>query len=123
MAVIAHLAGWIGVTIRCITLGNGRASVSEDRGEITEAIDQLRAQLFVAQESGKGEGLRFQVNEVEMEFVVEVRKDGGARGGIRLGVVELGADGKLSQGNTHRLKLKLAVTGPDGKPTDISDRR
>jgi len=103
--------------------------VSRD-GDITEAIEQLRSQLTAVQEGSLGERLRFAVAEVEMEFLVEVTKAGGGSGGVRLGLVSLGADGKMSSGNSHRLKLRLHVRdtksdgdgGGDGEAV-VSDRR
>jgi Trypsin-co-occurring domain 2 len=95
----------------------------EQGGEITEAVEQLREQLLAAQRSGEGKGLRFVISEVEMEFVIEVRKEGGGRAGITLGVVEVGGGGKMSHGAQHRLKIQFDVTGTDGGPAAISDRR
>ncbi|MBO3747511.1 hypothetical protein J5X84_15645 [Streptosporangiaceae bacterium NEAU-GS5] len=98
--------------------------VTDGSGEITEAIEQLRGQLLAAQKSGENESLRFQIAEVEMEFAVEVRKDGGGSFGVQLGVVKVGADGALSRGQTHRLRLKLNVTDrTTGRPGEILDRR
>jgi len=98
--------------------------MSEDPGgEITEAVEQLRSQLLAAQKSGEGEGLRFVIGEVEMEFVIEVRKEGSGRAGIRLGVAEVGGQGSVSHGSQHRLNIKFNVTGPDGRSAAISDQR
>jgi hypothetical protein len=92
--------------------------------EITEAIEQLRAQLTAAQEMGKDARLRFAVTEVEMEFLVEVKKGGGGSGGIRLGLVSIGADGRLEKGDSHRLRLKLDVRDTQsGDQATVSDRR
>lgn len=101
--------------------GRGMAT---DSNEITEAIEQLRTQLAEAQEYGKDARLQFRIAEVEMEFLVEVRKDAGASGGVRLGVVKLGADAKISQGTTHRLRLKLDVHDTlTGDSATVSGRR
>lgn len=98
-----------------------------DAGEITEAIEQLRAQLIAVQDGSQEARLRFAVAEVEMEFLVEVTKGGGASGGVRLGLVSLGADGRVSAGNSHRLKLKLYVrdteSAIEGEEAIISGRR
>jgi len=51
--------------------------MADKGGEITEAIEQLRSQLTAVQESSKDARLRFTVTEVEMEFLVEVIKEGG----------------------------------------------
>ena len=71
--------------------------VADGDGEITEAIEQLRAQLTAVQEGSKEARLRFVVTEVEMEFLVQVTKGGGGSGGVRLGLVSVGADGKISK--------------------------
>jgi hypothetical protein len=96
----------------------------DDSGEITEAIEQLRAQLTAVQEGSKDARLRFVVAEVEMEFLVEVTKGGGGSGGLRLGLVSVGADGRVTKGSSHRLRLKLDVTDTEsGDPAIVSDRR
>ncbi len=93
-------------------------------GEITEAIEQLRSQLTAVQEGSKDAKLRFVVTEAEMEFLVEVTKGGGGSAGVRLGLVSVGADGKLSKQNSHRLKLKLDVRDTEsGDRAEISGRR
>ncbi|KUJ54503.1 hypothetical protein ACZ90_65960 [Streptomyces albus subsp. albus] len=92
--------------------------------EITEAIEQLRTQLAEAQEKGRDARLQFRITEVEMEFLIEAREDAGGSGGVRLGVVKLGADGKVSHGSTHRLRLKLDVEDTEtGDQATVSGRR
>ncbi|MFE4249669.1 trypco2 family protein [Streptomyces sp. NPDC056910] len=94
------------------------------QGEIAEAIEQLRAQLCAAQDAGEDSRLQFQITEVEMEFQVEVRSEAGASGGIRLGVAKLGADGRTSQGSSHRLRLTLDVQDTrTGRKATVSDKR
>ncbi|MFA1549925.1 trypco2 family protein [Actinomadura chokoriensis] len=74
---------------------------------LAEAIEQLRYELGEAQDAGADQQLRFKVTEVEMELLVELRKEGGAKASF--GVLSVGAEGKISKGNAHRLKLKLEV--------------
>lgn len=105
-------------------LTSGGLELATDSNEITEAIEQLRSQLASAQEAGKDARLQFRITEVEMEFLVEVRKDAGGSGGVQLGVVKLGADAKVSQGTTHTLRLKLDVRdGRTGDAATVSGRR
>ena len=97
---------------------------TDHNGEITEAIEQLRAQLTAAQEGSAQAKLRFTVTEIEMEFLVQVTKEGGSSAGLRLGLVSAGADGKISRDTSHRLKLKLDVRDTEsGELPAISDRR
>ncbi|MEV3923504.1 trypco2 family protein [Actinomadura coerulea] len=74
---------------------------------LAEAIEQLRLELGAAQDVGADQQLRFKVTEVEMELLVELRKEGSAKASF--GVVAVGAEGKISKGSAHRLKLKLEV--------------
>jgi hypothetical protein len=98
--------------------------VAEKDGEITEAIEQLRSQLTAVQESSREAKLRFVVTEVEMEFLVEVTKAGGGSGGLRLGLVSVGADGSVTKDTSHRLRLKLDVRDVEsGARATVSDRR
>ena len=93
-------------------------------GDITEAIEQLRSQLTAVQEGSREAKLRFVVTEVEMEFLVEVTKAGGGSGGIRLGLVSVGADGSVTRDTSHRLRLKLDVRDIEsGDRATVSDRR
>lgn len=103
----------------------GGKRVADGTGEIAEAIEELRAQLTSVQEGSKDARLLFAVTEVEMEFLVTVTKGGGGTAGIQIGLVHVGADGKLSKDTSHRLKLKLEVRDtakPDGETT-VSGRR
>jgi hypothetical protein len=106
----------------------GNDGVANGGGEIAEAIEDLRAQLSLVQAGSEDAGarLKFAVTEVEMEFLVQVTKGGGGDFGVRLGLVSIGADGKLSQGSSHRLKLRLEVRDAkdegDG-PAEVSGRR
>jgi hypothetical protein len=98
--------------------------MEQGSGEIADAIEQLRSQLIAVQESSRRAKLRFTVTEVEMEFLVEVRKGGGAEAGIKLGLVSVGAGGQVSAGTTHRLKVKLdARDAETGDQAIVADRR
>jgi hypothetical protein len=101
--------------------------VAHGSGEIAEAIEDLRAQLSAVQSGSEGSDarLRFAVTEVEMEFLVTVTKDGGGNAGIRLGLVSIGADGKVSKDSSHRLLIKLEVrdTESDDGEATVSDKR
>lgn len=103
----------------------GGIRVADGTGEIAQAIEELRAQLTEVREGSQNARLRFAVTEVEMEFLVTVSKGGGGGAGIQIGLVHIGADGKLSKDNSHRLKLKLEVrdtANPGGEAT-VSGRR
>jgi Trypsin-co-occurring domain 2 len=104
--------------------GEGGSGMTVENGEITAAIEQLRSELTAVQEGSEGARLRFVVAEVEMEFLVEATREAGGSGGVRLHLVTASADGRVSKGTSHHLRLKLDVrdTG-SGDQATVSDRR
>jgi len=99
--------------------------MADGTGEIAQAIEELRAQLTSVQEGSRDARLRFAVTEVEMEFLVTVTKAGAGGAGIQIGLVHVGADGKLSKDTSHRLKLRMEVRDTDvpGGEATVSGRR
>lgn len=76
---------------------------------VAEAIEQLRAELGRAQDAGADQQLSFEITEVEIELLVELRKEAGPEAKAAFGVVSFGVGAKMSHGNTHKLKLKLNI--------------
>jgi hypothetical protein len=74
---------------------------------LSDAIAALRAELVTAIAAGQSEALHFELGPVELEFTVDVRKDGGADAGIRWGVVSFGVNGSAGSAAGHRVKLVL----------------
>jgi NTP-dependent ternary system trypsin peptidase co-occuring protein len=91
---------------------------------LADAVRGVRAELRAAMAEGEGEQVRFDVDEVEMEFAVEVRRDERAEGGIRVWVASVGVSGGESSATTHRLRVTLSATdmATGGSPR-IADRR
>ncbi|MFF2204292.1 trypco2 family protein [Streptomyces sp. NPDC058145] len=82
----------------------------DDRAtELSEAIEAVRAGLQTAAEAGAGEGLRFQVEQVELELTVELRRSARGGTGVQAWVVRADAGRERSAGSTHRLKIVLQV--------------
>jgi hypothetical protein len=73
---------------------------------IAEAVDHLRDELLRARADG-GDGLEFQVGPVELEFSVEMRREGKGKTGLKAWVVSAGAERSVSQASVHRLKFVL----------------
>lgn len=74
---------------------------------LADAVRALRAELTAALVEGQDETLRFELGPVEMEFLLEIRKEAGGDAGVRFWVVSLGGKGAVSTGSTHRVKLVL----------------
>jgi hypothetical protein len=92
---------------------------------LAEAIEQLRAELGEAQDAGADQQMRFEVAEVELELLVELRKEGSAKASFS--VLPISAQGKLASGSTHKLTLKLnvrdeALGGATAEVTDNAGR-
>ncbi|MEV0172917.1 trypco2 family protein [Streptomyces sp. NPDC050803] len=75
--------------------------------ELAEMIEELRRELTTARTAAAGEDLYFEVGPVELEAAVAVERSATAGGKIRFWVVEAGADGRLADSVTHRVKLTL----------------
>lgn len=82
---------------------------------MADAVRALRSELTAAMAEAEGQRLQFELDSVEMEFLLEVRKEGEAEAGIKFWVICVGAKGGVSSGSTHRVKLALSpkdiVTG------------
>src|SRR5207247_1856357 len=83
---------------------------------LAEAIGQVRAELAAAQRAGAGEALRFRLGEVQLEFAVELAREGGAEAGVKLWVVNVGTKGSLTSTKTHTVTVTMTPQseGPDG---------
>jgi hypothetical protein len=75
---------------------------------LADAIRSLRTELAQTMQDGAGQGLRFRVQPVELEFELAVTATTGGGGGVRFWVIS--AEGKLDRSSTatHRIRLSLA---------------
>lgn len=88
---------------------------------LADAITALRRELTKAMETGKGDGLRFGLGPVELEFLLEVTREGGGEAGVRFGLVTVGVRGDVNKASTHRVKLLLQPQDRQGRPAEIAD--
>ncbi len=89
---------------------------------LADAVRALRSELTGAITQAEGERLQFNLESVEMEFLLEVRREAAAEAGIKFWVVNAGVKGGMSRGSTHR--VTLALTPKDlrtGSSPQISD--
>jgi translation elongation factor EF-1beta len=86
---------------------------------LSEMIEELRKELQIAVEAGEGEDIRFGVGELTLEAQVEVSKEGGAEGGVKFWVAEIGASGKVGKVDTQKIVLKLEPVDEDGLPLKV----
>lgn len=99
--------------------------MAERRIGLQEAIAALRGELVDSIVAAQSERLRFEVGEITMEFHVEVERSseikGGAKGGIKFWVVdigsaELGAGTGVKNKSIHKVTIPLKPVRYDGKP-------
>jgi len=83
---------------------------------LEDAISALRQELIESIVAAQGEGLRFEVGEVKIEFQIEVERSTEAKGGIKFWVAELGGSGGQKDKSTHKVTIPLKPIRRDGKP-------
>ncbi|WP_206322653.1 trypco2 family protein [Streptomyces sp. HNM0575] len=87
--------------------GSAHGSGDADPVPLADAIDVVRKELTEAQERATGSAWRFAVEKVTLEFAVQLRKQGDAGAGLRLGVVQARAGGSYGRDDTHRIQVEL----------------
>lgn len=95
---------------------------------LPDVVEGLRQQLAKAVLAAHTDGVRFQVNAVELEFTVVAKREAGGDGKIKFSVLgvgaELGAAGKMAQERTQKVKLSLTPVmgkaGTEPKKLEIS---
>jgi hypothetical protein len=89
--------------------------------ELKNVLAQLRTQLAAAQREGNNAGLRFEIEDIEVELNVAVTAEGGGNAGVKFLVVTGNLDGKASREVTQKIKLKLKPRNGTGGSVQISD--
>ncbi|MFE9174363.1 trypco2 family protein [Streptomyces kebangsaanensis] len=90
---------------------------------LAAAIEELRQELYEAQQLGINQQFAFGVEEAELELQLELRKSAKGDGKLSFGVVVVGAGGEQTTIRTHKLVLKLSVKDRalGGARPEISD--
>lgn len=84
---------------------------------MADMIEELRNELQIAMEKGKGRSIRFELGEVTLEAEVAVEAAGTA--GFKFWVFS-GVEGSGSLGKTQKITLRLRPHGEDGNLVDLS---
>ncbi|GAA3799903.1 hypothetical protein GCM10022403_037540 [Streptomyces coacervatus] len=83
--------------------------------ELAAAVRAIRDQLMAAATAGAAESVRFEVGPIEMEFAVELRREAGAKGGVKAWLVTADTEARAARTRTHRIAFTLtpkdAATG------------
>lgn len=76
---------------------------------LAEALAELRAELYRAQDAGAGQQFRFEVESAELELTVEFRKNGDGKVQVSVGAAGVEAGGGVESTKSHRLALTLNI--------------
>lgn len=71
--------------------------------DLADALTALRGQLAEAQERALHSPIRLSVEDVTVEFGLELQRSAKADGGLRFGVVSVGGSGERGSVATHRV--------------------
>ncbi|MFJ6893820.1 trypco2 family protein [Streptomyces hokutonensis] len=74
---------------------------------LAAAIEELRQELYKAQDQGAQQQFAFQIEEAQLELLLELRDEGKGDGKLQFGVATVSAGGSHSSTRTHKLTLKL----------------
>ncbi|WP_327063450.1 hypothetical protein OG715_00205 [Kitasatospora purpeofusca] len=81
----------------------------DHKDDVASALEDLRRQLYRAQDEGRGEQFRFEVEKAELHLEVQVRKDATGKAKLSIGAAGAEAGGGAGQTRTHKLVLVLNV--------------
>jgi NTP-dependent ternary system trypsin peptidase co-occuring protein len=98
----------------------GGAVAQEPWAELGETISAIRSELQAALDEGRDEAVQFTTGPVELEFSVEVRKDGGANAKVFVLPWTVEAHASAGVAQTHRIKLTLQPVNGHGDDLRIA---
>jgi len=89
---------------------------------LAEAIMQIKAGLAAAQTADAPGGIRLPMESVTVELKVIAAKEGNAKAGFKVPVIdlELSGGGTMSREQTHTITVVFGLPkGPNGQPISI----
>ncbi|WP_344626593.1 trypco2 family protein [Kitasatospora arboriphila] len=95
-------------------------NVAEAWAELGETVSAIRSQLQQAMDESVGESLRFRAGPVELEFTVEVRKEGEAKAKVFVLPWSAEARAAVSADAIHRIKFTMQPVDGAGADALIS---
>lgn len=78
---------------------------------LSEALRELRQELYAAQDEGAGEQFQFEVEQAQLSLEVEFRRDGNGKVKVEVGglAAKGGVEGGGGLGSTRRQVLTLTL--------------
>jgi hypothetical protein len=101
--------------------GTKPVTVQDKPVGLAEAIRQVGAELAVARREGEHDELRFRLGEVQLQFEVQLSREGGGEVGVNVWVVSVGAKGSVTSGQTHTVTVTMVpqTVDADGTARDV----
>lgn len=96
--------------------------MERDGTELSEAIAAVRAGLEQARQSGTHSTVRFVPQEVVLDFTVELRRTGQAKGAVKAYVVSVEAGADSARATTQHVSIRLRVTDAAGRELPVGDQ-
>ncbi|MEU3528581.1 trypco2 family protein [Streptomyces sp. NPDC038707] len=94
-----------------------------DNVELTAAVQGLRDQLISSVDASNGQPIRFEVEEINLEFSVELRRDASVKAGFKAWVISSDALSGVTHTATHKVSVKLRPKNfRDGRPVEIGSQ-
>ncbi|MEU9976074.1 trypco2 family protein [Streptomyces sp. NPDC051014] len=91
--------------------------------ELTAAVQGLRDQLIASMDAADGQQIRFEVEEINLEFSIELRRDASVKAGFKAWVVASDAQLGVAHNTTHKVSVKLKPkNSSDGRSIEIGSR-
>ncbi|MFJ2841541.1 trypco2 family protein [Streptomyces griseofuscus] len=91
--------------------------------ELTAAVQGLRDQLISSVDSSNGQPIMFEVEEINLEFSVELRRDASVKAGFKAWVVSADAQAGVTHNATHKVSVKLRPKDSvSGRSVEIGSR-
>ena len=92
--------------------------------ELAEMLNSLRTELKKSQQNAEGETIAFQVENIDLEFKINIEKteEGNGSLGVKFWVVNAGIGGKGSDKHSTTQTIKLSLKAKDLTDLDEDDQ-
>jgi hypothetical protein len=92
----------------------------EPFADLAATIKQLRAELTKAMAEDQDEQLLFGLGPVELELLMDIKKETSGEAGIKFNIITLGGRKLRDRSDSHKITLTLNPVDPDGNPARIA---
>ena len=90
--------------------------------ELTAAVQGLRDQLIAASSASVEQRIKFEIDEIVLDFTVELRRDLSTKAGFKAWVISGDVQSSAAKGTTHRVSIKMRPKyAADGSSVDIGN--